>query len=230
MTAVLFVVTGSDHWTLADGTLHPTGYWAENSPHPTACSARPGSTSPSPRPGGVAPTVDAVSLAAESTGGKEQADAIAAYLASIRADLENPVKLEEVDLDEYAAVFYPGGHGPMEDLAVNAASGRLLTAALDSGKPLARAVPRPRGPARRPARGRQLAVRRYRLTGFTNDEETRPASPTRPRGCSRTAWWNSVPTSTPPPRSPRTSWRTAICTPARTPPPPSSSPGTSSAS
>jgi putative intracellular protease/amidase len=33
-------------------------------------------------------------------------------------------------------VFYPGGHGPMEDLAVNPDSGRLLASALASGKPL----------------------------------------------------------------------------------------------
>jgi aldehyde dehydrogenase (NAD+) len=122
VTAVLFVVTGSDHWTLADGTLHPTGYWAEELATPHRLLSEAGFDVTVATPGGVAPTVDAVSLAAESTGGKEQADAIAAYLASIRADLENPVKLEEVDLDAYAAVLYPGGHGPMEDLAVDAAS------------------------------------------------------------------------------------------------------------
>lgn len=36
MTAVLFVVTGADHWTLADGTSHPTGYWAEELATPPA--------------------------------------------------------------------------------------------------------------------------------------------------------------------------------------------------
>lgn len=29
MSKILFVMTGADHWTLADGTKHPTGYWAE---------------------------------------------------------------------------------------------------------------------------------------------------------------------------------------------------------
>ena len=29
MTSVLFVVSAADHWTLNDGSLHPTGYWAE---------------------------------------------------------------------------------------------------------------------------------------------------------------------------------------------------------
>ncbi|MFI5682977.1 type 1 glutamine amidotransferase domain-containing protein [Streptomyces sp. NPDC051636] len=172
MTAVLFVVTGADHWTLADGTLHPTGYWAEELAAPHRLFREAGFDVTIATPGGVAPTVDAVSLAAESTGGKEQADAIAAYLASIRADLENPVKLEEVDLDAYDAVLYPGGHGPMEDLAVDAGSGRLLTAALDSGKPLGVLCHAPAA---------LLAARRedgswpfagYRMTGFTNAEET----------------------------------------------------------
>jgi putative intracellular protease/amidase len=172
VTTVLFVVTGADHWTLADGTLHPTGYWAEELATPHRLFRKAGFDVTIATPGGVAPTVDAVSLAAESTGGKEQADAIAAYLASIRADLENPVKLEEIDLDAYAAVLYPGGHGPMEDLAADATSGRLLTAALDSGKPLAVLCHAPAA---------LLAARRedgswpfagYRMTGFTNAEET----------------------------------------------------------
>jgi aldehyde dehydrogenase (NAD+) len=172
MTAVLFVVTGADHWTLADGTLHPTGYWAEELATPHRLLREAGSEVTIATPGGVAPTVDAVSLAAESTGGKEQSDAIAAYLAAIRADLEHPVKLEEVDLDAYDAVLCPGGHGPMEDLAVDAGSGRLLTSALDSGKPLAVLCHAPAA---------LLAARRedgswpfagYRMTGFTNAEET----------------------------------------------------------
>lgn len=29
MAKILFVVTAADHWTLADGTKQPTGYWAE---------------------------------------------------------------------------------------------------------------------------------------------------------------------------------------------------------
>lgn len=228
MTAVLFVVTGADHWTLADGTLHPTGYWAEELATPHRLLREAGFEVTIATPGGVAPTVDAVSLAAESTGGKEQSDAIAAYLTAIRADLEHPVRLEEVDLDAYAAVLYPGGHGPMEDLAVDDGSGRLLTAALDSGKPLAVLCHAPAA---------LLAARRedgswpfagFRMTGFTNTEETAAASPTRPSGCSRTAWWNWGPTSRPRPRSASTSWRTAICTPGRTPPPRRGSPGTSS--
>ncbi|QIP83219.1 type 1 glutamine amidotransferase domain-containing protein [Streptomyces sp. Tu 2975] len=172
MTAVLFVVTGSDHWTLADGTLHPTGYWAEELATPHRLLREAGFDVTIATPGGVAPTVDAVSLAAGSTGGTEQADAFAAYLASIRADLENPLKLEEVDLDAYAAVLYPGGHGPMEDLAVDAASGRLLTAALDSGKPLAVLCHAPAALLAARHEDGSWPFAGYRMTGFTNTEET----------------------------------------------------------
>ncbi|QKV96236.1 type 1 glutamine amidotransferase domain-containing protein [Streptomyces sp. NA02950] len=172
MTAVLFVVTAADHWTLADGTRHATGFWAEELATPHRLFREAGFDVTIATPGGVTPTVDAASLAPEATGGSDQADAIAAYLESIRADLEKPVTLEEVDLDAYDAVLYPGGHGPMEDLAVHAASGRLLTAALDSGKPLGVLCHAPAA---------LLAARRedgswpfagYRITGFTNDEET----------------------------------------------------------
>ncbi|MCD0486204.1 type 1 glutamine amidotransferase domain-containing protein [Streptacidiphilus sp. ASG 303] len=171
MTAVLFVVTGADHWTLADGTPHPTGFWAEELAAPHRVLREAGCEVTIATPGGVVPTVDAGSLTPDANGGKEHADEVASYLESIRADLEHPAKLEEVDLDRYDAVLYPGGHGPMEDLAVDAGSGRLLTAALDSGKPLGVLCHAPAA---------LLAARRedgswpfagYRLTGFSNDEE-----------------------------------------------------------
>ncbi|MGW1494841.1 type 1 glutamine amidotransferase domain-containing protein [Streptomyces sp. NPDC002402] len=171
MAKILFVLTGADHWTLADGTRHPSGYWAEEAVAPYRALTAAGHEVMVATPGGVVPTVDAGSLAPEVNGGPEGAAAVTAALAEMSA-LERPIKLDEVDLADYAAVFYPGGHGPMEDLAVDADSGALLTAALDSGKPLGVVC---HGPAA------LLAARRedgtspfagYRLTGFTNAEET----------------------------------------------------------
>ncbi|WP_406404214.1 type 1 glutamine amidotransferase domain-containing protein [Streptomyces sp. NBC_00879] len=171
MAKILFVLTGADHWTLADGTRHPSGYWAEEAVAPYRALTAAGHEVTVATPGGVVPTVDAGSLAPEVNGGPEGAAAVTAALAGMSA-LERPMKLDEVDLADYAAVFYPGGHGPMEDLAVDADSGALLTAALDSGKPLGVVC---HGPAA------LLAARRedgtspfagYRLTGFTNAEET----------------------------------------------------------
>ncbi|MCX4587237.1 type 1 glutamine amidotransferase domain-containing protein [Streptomyces sp. NBC_01481] len=171
MAKILFVLTGADHWTLAGGTRHPSGYWAEEAVAPYRALTAAGHEVMVATPGGVVPTVDAGSLAPEVNGGPEGAAAVTAALAEMSA-LERPIKLDEVDLADYAAVFYPGGHGPMEDLAVDADSGALLTSALDSGKPLGVVC---HGPAA------LLAARRedgtspfagYRLTGFTNAEET----------------------------------------------------------
>ncbi|MGW1814313.1 type 1 glutamine amidotransferase domain-containing protein [Streptomyces sp. NPDC002125] len=172
MPSVLFVLTGADHWTLNDGTTHPTGFWAEELAAPHRVFTQAGYDITVATPGGVAPTVDAASLAAEANGGQEQADAIASYLASIDETLRIPARLEDTVPTSYDIVFYPGGHGPMEDLAVNEASGRLLTAALDSGTHVAVLCHAPAA---------LLAARRedgswpfagYRLTGFSNAEET----------------------------------------------------------
>ncbi|NUK22152.1 type 1 glutamine amidotransferase domain-containing protein [Streptomyces lunaelactis] len=171
MAKILMVMTGANHWTLADGTPHPTGFWAEEAVAPYRAFTEAGHEIAVATPGGVVPTVDRASLAPEVNGGQENADAIAAGLESITA-LKEPLKLEEVDLADYAAVFCPGGHGPMEDLAVNAESGRLLTAALDSGKPLGVVC---HGPAALLAAKREDGTSPfagYRLTGFTNAEET----------------------------------------------------------
>ncbi|NUL02890.1 type 1 glutamine amidotransferase domain-containing protein [Streptomyces lunaelactis] len=171
MAKILMVMTGANHWTLADGTPHPTGFWAEEAVAPYRAFTEAGHETAVATPGGVVPTVDRASLAPEVNGGQENADAIAAGLESISA-LKEPLKLEEVDLADYAAVFCPGGHGPMEDLAVNAESGRLLTAALDSGKPLGVVC---HGPAALLAAKREDGTSPfagYRLTGFTNAEET----------------------------------------------------------
>lgn len=54
---------------------------------------------------------------------------------SIQAELDSPLPLDGVDPAEYDLVFHPGGHGPMEDLAYDDASGELLTRVIHSGKP-----------------------------------------------------------------------------------------------
>ncbi|GLW50594.1 thiazole biosynthesis protein ThiJ [Streptomyces sp. NBRC 14336] len=171
MSKILFVMTGADHWTLADGTPHPTGFWAEEAVAPYRRFTAEGHEIVVATPGGVVPTVDRGSLAAEVNGGQEKADEIAAALAAM-TELNKPVRLEDVNLDDYAAVFYPGGHGPMEDLAVDAVSGRLLIDVLDSGKPLAVVC---HGSAALLAATREdgsNAFAGYRVAPFTNAEET----------------------------------------------------------
>ncbi|MFD4563955.1 type 1 glutamine amidotransferase domain-containing protein [Streptomyces sp. NPDC058467] len=171
MSKILFVMTGVDHWTLADGTRHPTGFWAEEAVAPYEAFRAAGHEVVVATPGGVVPSVDKGSLAPDVNGGQEGADRIAHVLASMD-ELQRPVKLADVDLDDYAAVFYPGGHGPMEDLAVDTDSGRLLTLALDSGKPLGVVCHAPAAllAATREDGGNAFAG--YRVSAFTNAEET----------------------------------------------------------
>ncbi|MFF5922305.1 type 1 glutamine amidotransferase domain-containing protein [Streptomyces flavochromogenes] len=171
MPKILFVLTGTDFWTLADGTKHPTGFWAEEAAAPYEAFTAAGYEVVVATPGGVVPTVDKSSLAPEFNGGQEGADKVAAAVDSL-TELRHPLRLEDVDLADYAAVFYPGGHGPMEDLAVDAVSGRLLIDALDSGKPLAVVC---HGPAALLAATKDdgtNAFAGYKVAAFTNDEET----------------------------------------------------------
>lgn len=170
MAKILFVVTGADHWTLADGTEHPTGFWAEEAVAPYEVFKAAGHEIVVATPGGVVPTVDRGSLAPEFNDGPENADRIAKTLASL-TEFRNPVRLEDIDLADYAAVFYPGGHGPMEDLAVNADSGRLLTRALESGKPLGIVCHAPAAVLAAVKADGTHAFTGRRLTGFTNAEE-----------------------------------------------------------
>ncbi|KPI28714.1 type 1 glutamine amidotransferase domain-containing protein [Streptomyces sp. NPDC059755] len=170
MAKILFVLTGADHWTLADGTLHPTGFWAEEVVAPYEAFRAAGHEVVVATPGGVVPTVDQGSLAAEVNGGQEAADRIAAALDAI-PELRRPLRLEDVDLGDHAAVFYPGGHGPMEDLAVDAVSGRLLVDALRSGKPLGVVCHGPAALLAAVTEDGSNAFAGYRVAAFTNAEE-----------------------------------------------------------
>jgi len=129
MSKVLFIVTAARTWTLSDGTAHPTGYWAEELLTPYRLLTDAGHDVSFATPGGVAPIADEASSTGDS--GAERS-ALAAIVG-----LADPLSLDVVDVSSYDAVFYPGGHGPMEDLAQDAKSGALIGQLLDAGKPLA---------------------------------------------------------------------------------------------
>ncbi|WP_054812714.1 type 1 glutamine amidotransferase domain-containing protein [Nocardia arizonensis] len=170
MSKILFVITGVDHWTLADGTKHPTGYWAEEVATPYETFTDAGYEIVVATPDGVVPTVDRASLASEVNGGPAGAVRVAETLKSA-TELTRPRRLDEVDLDDYVAVYYPGGHGPMEDLSEDADSAALLKAALASGKPLGVVCHAPAALlATADADGDSPFVG-YRVAAFTNAEE-----------------------------------------------------------
>ncbi|WP_022927426.1 type 1 glutamine amidotransferase domain-containing protein [Patulibacter americanus] len=172
MTKLLMLLTGADEWTLVDGSKHPTGFWAEEFVAPHKIFREAGWDITIATPGGVVPPVDEGSLAPETVGGHDESDALRKYLDSVALELATPAKIEAIDPLEFDVVFVPGGHGPMEDLAVHEPTGRILTRMLDDDMKLVAAV------CHAPAA--LLAAKRgdgswpfagYTLTGFTNEEE-----------------------------------------------------------
>ncbi|MGI5290000.1 type 1 glutamine amidotransferase domain-containing protein [Nonomuraea polychroma] len=87
------------------------------------------------------------------------------------AALADTVRLDSVSADDFDTVFYPGGHGPLWDLAEDTDSARLIETMLRSGKPLALVCHAP-GVLRHTVNedGTPL-VRGKQVTGFANSEE-----------------------------------------------------------
>ncbi|MFI5909668.1 type 1 glutamine amidotransferase domain-containing protein [Dactylosporangium sp. NPDC051541] len=170
MTKILFVLTGTSYWTLTDGTRHPTGYWAEEFAAPYRALTGAGHRVVVATPGGVVPYVDVMSLRPAMAGG---AQAALEQEATLRAadELRRPIALAGARLEDYDAVYYPGGHGPMEDLWRDADSGRLLVAALASGRPLAIVCHAPAAMLATRHDGGESPFAGYRVTAYTNDEE-----------------------------------------------------------
>ena len=171
MSDLLMIVTGATSLTMKDGSEHPTGFWAEElvTAHRDLVAA--GHRVTIATPGGVTPTVDAVSLGADVVGSAETVAELESYLASIADELVAAVPVADVDSADFAAVVLPGGHGPMADLAVDPAVGRVLVAANDAGTIIA---PFCHGPAAllsaTLADGTNAFAGR-RLTVFTDEEE-----------------------------------------------------------
>ncbi|MCX4703303.1 type 1 glutamine amidotransferase domain-containing protein [Streptomyces sp. NBC_01373] len=170
MAKILFVITASDHWTLADGTRQPAGFWAEEAIGPYQVFKEAGFEIAAATPGGVPPTADALSLTAEFNGGEEGAQRMQSALREA-TELAHPMRIEDVDIDDYVAVFYPGGWGPMEDLPDNAESGRLLTEWLASGKPVSLVCHGPAALLATIGPDGTSPFAGYRLTGLSNAEE-----------------------------------------------------------
>lgn len=169
MAEVLFVMTGTAYWTLKDGTRHATGYWAEEFAAPYRALTEAGHRITVATPGGVIPTVDMMSLRPDMAGGAETALGLEATIRAAE-EIRRPIRLADARLEDYDAVYCPGGHGPMEDLYVDADAGRLLTAALASGRPLAIVCHAPAAMLATRIRG-VSPFAGYRVTAFTNEEE-----------------------------------------------------------
>ncbi|MFE5284874.1 DJ-1/PfpI family protein [Nocardia sp. NPDC056611] len=170
MTSVLIVVSAADYWTLNDETNHPTGFWAEELIEPHRLFTAAGWRVTIATPGGKAPTVDSLSLGLAG-GLPHKTREYRRYLGEQSDEFSRPVALSDINEDEYDVVFYPGGHGPMQDLAVDPISGALLTRRLGSGKPLALLCHAPAAALAAQNPDGTWAFAGYRMTALSNREE-----------------------------------------------------------
>lgn len=184
MAKVLFIVSGATYWVLADGTRYATGYWAEEFANPYKAITDAGHEVVVATPGGVTPNVDMMSLRPAMAGGEEGALELEGIIRGAEV-MRRPLKLSDVRLEDYDAVYLPGGHGPMADLAFDADAGRLLTAQLASGRPLAIVCHAPAAMLATRIHG-ESPFKGRRVTGFTNEEEEGWGWPPGRLGCWRT--------------------------------------------
>ncbi len=171
MSKILMVVTAADSLTLADGTAHPTGFWAEELVVAHRELTRAGHDVAIATPGGRVPPVDPGSLNPEVVGDADRTEEYRAYLAAIRSELDHPIALEDVSVAEYAAVVLPGGHGPMADLAFDEDLGRILATADAASLPIAPFCHGPAGLLSATDTDGRFVFAGRTLTAFTDEEE-----------------------------------------------------------
>ncbi|SDH09756.1 Putative intracellular protease/amidase [Leifsonia sp. 98AMF] len=171
MSNILMVVTAADSLTLADGSAHPTGFWAEELVVAHRDLTAAGHTITVATPGGRIPTVDPGSLTVEIVGDQAKVDDFRAYLSGIADDLAHPLALDSAVAADYDAVVLPGGHGPMADLAFDVALGSLLTEADARGTMIAPFCHGPAGLLSAVDTSGAFTFAGRRLTVFTDDEE-----------------------------------------------------------
>lgn len=162
---VLMVLTSHDQ--LGD-TGEKTGFWLEEfaSPYYTFLDNQAEVVLASPR-GGQPPLDPKSDLPDFQTAAT---DRFAKDLAA-QQQLANTLPLSEVDPADFDAVFYPGGHGPLWDLAEDPASIALIEACDRADKPLGLVCHAPG--VLQHAKGKDGAplVKGKRVTGFSNSEE-----------------------------------------------------------
>jgi len=161
---ILMVLTSHDR--LGD-TGEKTGFWLEEFAAPYYVFTDAGAQVTVASPKGGQPPIDPKSDdPANQTPAQDRFKAD----AGAQAVLAKTHRLDSVSAADFDAVFYPGGHGPLWDLAEDPASIRLIESFYDSGKPVAAVCHAP-GVLRHVKHGGEPLVKGRRVTGFTNSEE-----------------------------------------------------------
>jgi putative intracellular protease/amidase len=162
---ILMVLTSHDK--LGD-TGNKTGFWLEEFAAPYYVFKDAGAEVTLASPRGGQPPLDPSSDADNA-----QTDATRRFKSDEEAqkDLANTAVLSTLSADDFDAVFYPGGHGPLWDLAGDADSRALIEAFAARDRPIGAVCHAPAVfKTTRGADGKPLVAGRQ-VTGFTNSEE-----------------------------------------------------------
>lgn len=162
---VLIVLTSHDQ---LGNTGRKTGFWLEEFAAPYYVFKDAGATITLASPKGGQPPIDPKSDEPDSQ--TAATDRFKADPAS-QALLAHTHKLSGIDAADYDAVFYPGGHGPLWDLAEDAKSIEIIERIYAAGKPLGAVCHAPGIFRHTKATNGGPLVKGKRVTGFTNTEE-----------------------------------------------------------
>lgn len=162
---ILIVLTSHDK---LGETGEKTGFWLEEfaTPYYVFKDAGADITLASPLGGQppLDPKSDAPDFQTESTR-RFKSDSAA------QVALANTLKLSEVSGDNFDAVFYPGGHGPLWDLAEDTTSIALIEKMLETKKPVAAVCHAPCVLRHPKTLDGKSVVKGKAITGFSNTEE-----------------------------------------------------------
>ncbi|WP_162426860.1 type 1 glutamine amidotransferase domain-containing protein [Pontibacter pudoricolor] len=162
---VLFVLTSHDK--LGD-TGKKTGFWVEEFAAPYYTLADEGVKIDIASPKGGQPPIDP-----KSTEPDAQTPATKRFYEDedLQHKLSHTRKLSEVKAGDYDAVFYPGGHGPLWDLATDKDSIKLIEDFVRQEKPVAAVCHAPAVLTGAKAQNGDPLVKGKKVAGFTNSEE-----------------------------------------------------------
>ena len=161
---ILMVLTSHDQ---LGNTGRKTGFWLEEFAAPYYAFKDAGADVVLASPKGGQPPLDPKSDAPDA-----QTEATRRFRADAKATaaLASTLPLAEAARASYDAVFYPGGHGPLWDLAEDKASIALIEHTYAAGKPVGAVCHGP-GVFRHARHKGEPLVKGLRVTGFTNGEE-----------------------------------------------------------
>ena len=162
---VLIVLTS--HGDLGN-TGHKTGFWIEEFAAPYYVLTDAGVQVTIVSPKGGQPPVDPKSELAES----QTASTLRFNKdAALKEKLAHTLKISDVKAEDYDAVFYPGGHGPLWDLANDLNSIALIENFYNQKKPVAFVCHAPGVLLKVKLPNGEPLVKGKELTGFSDSEE-----------------------------------------------------------